>query len=45
MTTNKYKEVEYDQKIYAKPKDIISEIQTLDAERLGLMKELLEISK
>lgn len=45
LSINKYKEVEYDQKIYAKPKDIISEIQTLDAERLGLMKELLEISK
>ena len=43
MTTNKYKNLEYDQKIYAKPAEIISEIQTMDAERLGLMKILENI--
>ena len=40
LSINKYKEVEYEQRTYAKPKDIIAEIQTMDAERLGLMEEL-----
>ncbi len=44
LSINKYKEVVYEQKIYAKPTDIIANIQKLDAERQELMVELLNLN-
>lgn len=44
LSINKYKEVVYEQKIYAKPTDIIANIQKLDAERKELMVELLNLN-
>ncbi|MBS1572280.1 MAG: SAM-dependent DNA methyltransferase [Bacteroidetes bacterium] len=43
LSINKYKEVVYEQKIYAKPVEIIANIQKLDEERRELMVELLKI--
>ena len=43
LSINKYKEVKYDQKIYAKPANIIADIKVLDAERIDLMKILENI--
>lgn len=40
LSINKYKEVIYEQKVYAKPADIIANIQQLDKERNELMVEL-----
>jgi type I restriction enzyme M protein len=37
LSINRYKEVVYEQKTYAAPSTIISEIETLDAERAGLL--------
>ena len=45
LSINKYKEVIYEQKVYAKPADIIANIQKLDEERNVLMKDLLNLSK
>lgn len=42
LSINKYKEIIYEQKVYAKPKDIIANIQQLDKERNELMVELLD---
>lgn len=43
LSINKYKEVVYEQKIYAKPVEIIANIQKLDEERKSLLKELTNI--
>jgi len=43
LSINKYKEVIYEQKVYAKPADIIASIQQLDKERNDLMVELLNL--
>lgn len=40
LSINRYKEVVYEEKIYAKPAEIIAEIETLDAERKTLMEQL-----
>lgn len=40
LSINKYKEVAYEQKIYAKPVEIIANIQKLDEERKVLLNEL-----
>ncbi len=45
LSINRYKEVKYEQKNYAKPTDIIANIQKLDKERGGLLSNLLEIIK
>lgn len=45
LSINRYKEVEYEQKNYAKPTDIIANIQKLDKERGELLSNLLEIIK
>ena len=42
LSINRYKEIIYEQKVYAKPADIIANIQQLDKERKDLMVELLE---
>ncbi|QIG89897.1 N-6 DNA methylase [Chryseobacterium sp. POL2] len=40
LSINKYKEVEYEQKVYATPVDIIANIQKLDEERKTLLDHL-----
>ena len=40
LSINRYKEVVYEQKTYAAPSTIISEIEALDAERAGLLEQL-----
>lgn len=40
LSINRYKEVVYDEKTYAKPAQIIADIETLDAERQSLLEEL-----
>lgn len=40
LSINRYKEVVYEQKIYAAPSTIISEIEALDAERADLLEQL-----
>ena len=40
LSINRYKEVVYEEKTYDKPLDIISQIETLDQERLGLLENL-----
>jgi type I restriction enzyme M protein len=40
LSINRYKEVIYEQKNYAAPSTIISEIEALDAERAGLLEQL-----
>lgn len=43
LSINKYKEVEYEQKTYAKPVDIIGNIQKLDEDRKLILADLLSI--
>lgn len=43
LSINKYKEVEYEQKVYAKPVEIIENIESLDIERSAILKELKRI--
>lgn len=40
LSINRYKEVVYEEKIYAKPLIIINEIESLDKERVALLKKL-----
>lgn len=40
LSINRYKEVVYEEKTYAKPTDIISEIEAIDAERTALLNKL-----
>jgi type I restriction enzyme M protein len=40
LSINRYKEVVYEEKTYAKPADIIAEIEALDSERKQLLEEL-----
>jgi type I restriction enzyme M protein len=43
LSINRYKEVVYEQKTYAAPSTIISEIEALDAERAELLKQLKQL--
>lgn len=43
LSINRYKEVVYKQKTYAKPADIIADIETLDGERAVLLNQLKEL--
>lgn len=43
LSINKYKEVKYEQKVYAKPVDIIANIQKINEEREALMNQLLKL--
>ena len=43
LSINKYKEVIYEQKVYAKPTDIIASIQQLDKVRNDLMSDLIKL--
>jgi type I restriction enzyme M protein len=40
LSINRYKELVYEEKIYAKPADIIAEIEALDRERAELLEQL-----
>lgn len=40
LSINKYKEIEYEEKIYEKPSVIIAQIENLDKERIALMNQL-----
>jgi|SRR6185437_7416267 len=43
LSINRYKQVVYEQKEYAKPEAIIKDIEVLDAERVKLMQELKDL--
>jgi len=43
LSINRYKEVVYEEKTYAAPATIISEIETLDKQRAALLKQLKEM--
>jgi type I restriction enzyme M protein len=45
LSINRYKEVVYEEKTYEKPEVIIGQIEALDKERAGLLKQLKEMLK